>query len=243
MELLPAIDILDGKAVRLAKGDYDAVAVYNDDPVEQARAFERMGARWIHVVDLNGARSGIQENRDQVRRIVMETSLKVEVGGGVRSMEAIADLAEAGASRIVLGTALVKNPAFAREAIERYGDLLAAGIDARDGEVAIAGWEKGSGVSAEKLAREMADLGYRHMVYTDISRDGMQTGIDADAYARMAEVFGHPVIASGGVADLSDVERLSRISACIEGMIAGRAVYEGTLDVEAALERCAQTRG
>lgn len=243
MELLPAIDILDGKAVRLAKGDYDAVTVYNDDPVEQARAFERMGARWIHVVDLNGARSGIQENRDQVRRIVMETSLKVEVGGGVRSMEAIADWAEAGASRIVLGTALVKNPAFAREAIERYGDLLAAGIDARDGEVAVAGWEKGSGVSAEKLAREMADLGYRHMVYTDISRDGMQTGIDADAYARMAEVFGHPVIASGGVADLSDVERLSRISARIEGMIAGRAVYEGTLDVEAALERCAQTRG
>ncbi len=242
MELLPAIDILDGKAVRLAKGDYDAVTVYNDDPVEQARAFERMGARWIHVVDLNGARSGIQENRDQVRRIVMETSLEVEVGGGVRSMEAIADLAEAGASRIVLGTALVKNPAFAREAIERYGDLLAAGIDARDGEVAIAGWEKGSGVSAEKLAREMADLGYCHMVYTDISRDGMQTGIDADAYARMAEVFGHPVIASGGVADLSDVERLSRIGACIEGMIAGRAVYEGTLDVEAALERCTQTR-
>lgn len=145
MELLPAIDILDGKAVRLAKGDYDAVTVYNDDPVEQARAFERMGARWIHVVDLNGARSGIQENRDQVRRIVMETSLKVEVGGGVRSMEAIADWAEAGASRIVLGTALVKNPAFAREAIERYGDLLAAGIDARDGEVAVAGWEKGSG--------------------------------------------------------------------------------------------------
>ncbi len=238
MYLLPAIDILDGKAVRLAKGDYDRVTVYHNDPVEQARIFEDAGATWIHVVDLDGARSGNPENCAIVERIVRETSLRVEVGGGIRSLDVIARLADAGAARMVLGTALVRDPEFAQAAIEAYGDMLAAGIDAKNGEAAVAGWREGSGVSAEDLAGKMAARGYRHLIFTDIARDGMQTGLSRDAYDRMARAFGHPVIASGGVASVADIERLSSIAPCIEGIIAGRAVYEGTLDVAAGVRAC-----
>ena len=153
MHLLPAIDILGGQAVRLAKGDYHAVTVYNQDPVAQARIFEADGAEWLHVVDLDGARTGKQENLAIIQRIVKETGLKVEVGGGVRNREAVENLANAGASRIVLGTVLVKDPDFAQAAVEEYGDLLAAGIDARDGKAAISGWEKDGGISADDLKK------------------------------------------------------------------------------------------
>lgn len=238
MYLLPAIDILGGKAVRLAKGDYAAVTVYNEDPVAQAQLFKDAGAEWLHVVDLDGARTGVQENLAIIKRIVAETGLKVEVGGGVRNLEAVRGLAQAGASRIVLGTALVRDPDFAEAAVKEYGDLLAAGIDARDGEVAVSGWEQGGGISADDLARRMDALGYRHMVYTDISRDGMQTGIDPAAYAHMAQVFGHPVVASGGVAGISDIEALGKVAGSIEGIIAGRAVYEGSLDVAEGIAAC-----
>lgn len=238
MYLLPAIDILDGQAVRLAKGDYHAVTVYNQDPVAQARIFEADGAEWLHVVDLDGARTGVQKNLAIIQRIARETGLKVEVGGGVRSMEAVEKLADAGVSRIVLGTALVKDPDFAQAAVGRFGDLLAAGIDARNGEVAISGWEKGGGISADELARRMHGLGYRHMVFTDISRDGMQTGVDVAAYEHMAQVFGHPVVASGGVASLTDIDRLGEAAASIEGVIAGRAVYEKSLDVAEGIAAC-----
>ena len=238
MYLLPAIDILDGKAVRLAKGDYDQVTVYNGDPVEQARIFEDAGAEWIHMVDLDGAKTGEPVNIGVIECILAATSLKVEICGGIRTMETCARLIGAGASRLVLGTALVRNPEFARAAIEKYGDALAAGIDAKAGEVAVAGWREGSGVSACDLARDMAALGYRHLVYTDIARDGMQTGIDPAAYAQMAQAFGHPVIASGGVAGLDDIDRLMPIAESIEGIITGRAIYEGTLPLREAIERC-----
>ena len=238
MHLLPAVDILGGKAVRLAKGDYNAVTVYNDDPVAQARIFEEQGADWLHVVDLDGARSGNPDNIAVIEGIMRKALLKVEVGGGIRSIETIKRLADAGVSRIVLGTALVKDPEFAQEAIETFGDLLSAGIDARDGEVAISGWEKGSGISAHDLARKVDALGYRHMVYTDISRDGMQTGLDPEAYRIMAEVFGHPVTASGGVAGLADIEALAPVADSIDGIIAGRAVYEGALNVAEACALC-----
>lgn len=238
MYLLPAIDILGGKAVRLAKGDYDQVTVYNEDPVEQARIFEDAGATWIHMVDLDGAKTGEPVNIAVIERILAATSLKVEIGGGIRTMDTCARLLDAGASRLVLGTALVRDPAFACEAIAAYGDALAAGIDAKAGEAAVAGWREGSGVSAHDLAREMAVLGYRHLVYTDIARDGMQTGIDPSAYEQMAQAFGHPVIASGGVAGLDDIDRLAPIADRIEGIITGRAIYEGTLPLREAIERC-----
>ena len=236
MYILPAIDILGGKAVRLAKGDYAKVTVYNDDPVEQAKAFEDAGATWLHMVDLDGAKSGNADNIATIERILANTSLKVEVGGGLRSMEVLARLANAGAARMVLGTALVRDPEFAQAAIQEYGDALAAGIDAKDGEVAVAGWTQGSGLSAHDFAARMSALGYRHIVYTDIARDGMQTGIDAHAYTRMADAFGHPVIASGGVAGIEDIRNLAAIGDAAEGVIAGRAIYEGTLDLREAIE-------
>ena len=242
MYVLPAIDILDGKAVRLAKGDYNCVTIYNDDPVEQAKAFEDAGATWLHMVDLDGAKTGNADNIATVERILAATGLKVEIGGGIRSLAVIDRLANAGASRLVLGTALVRDPEFARAAIDRYGDLLAAGIDAREGEVAVAGWREGSGVAAAELASQMSALGYCHLVYTDIARDGMQTGIDEQAYVAMAAAFGHPVVASGGVAGIDDIRRLAAAELAhpgsIEGVIAGRALYEGSLDLHEALAAC-----
>ena len=240
MYLLPAIDILDGKAVRLARGDYARVTVYNDDPAEQARAFEAAGAEWLHMVDLDGAKSGNADNIGVVEKILAATSLKVEVGGGIRSMEVVRRLRDAGAARLVLGTALVRDPDFARAAVEEHGEALACGIDAKSGEAALEGWLEGSGVAAEELAAKMSQLGYAHLVYTDIARDGMQTGIDEGAYVKMARAFGHPVIASGGVAGEDDLRRLAAAErenpGSIEGVIAGRAIYEGALDVQAACE-------
>ncbi len=238
MDLLPAIDILDGRAVRLAKGDYARVTVYNEDPVDQAQRFKDQGAIWIHVVDLNGAKSGVPENIDIIERIIATTGLRVETGGGIRSMQTIQRFAQAGVSRVVLGTSLVADKEFAHQAISHYGNLLCAGIDAKGGEVAIQGWREGAGVPAEELVREVSALGFRHLVYTDIARDGMQTGIDADAYKRMAEVFAHPVIASGGVSTMDDLRKLSAVADSIEGVITGRAVYEHTLDVSEALDFC-----
>ena len=239
MYLLPAIDILGGKAVRLAKGDYNLVTVYNDDPVAQARLFEEQGASWIHVVDLDGARTGNPLNIAVVERIVRETSLSVEIGGGIRSLDTLKRLADVGAARMVLGTALVNDPDLARAAVEAVGgDRLTAGIDAKGGEVAVSGWIEGSGVAATDLARAMGEAGFRHVAYTDIARDGMQTGIDPAAYVAMAHAFGHPVIASGGVASMADIERLAPVAESIEGVITGRAVYEGTLSVADGVAAC-----
>ena len=239
MYLLPAIDILSGKAVRLAKGDYAQVTVYNEDPVAQAREFESQGATWVHVVDLDGARTGVPENIAIVERIVRETSLNVEIGGGIRSLETLKRLADVGAARMVLGTALVNDPELARAAVAAVGgDRLTAGIDAKGGEVAVSGWIEGSGVAATDLARAMSQAGFKHIVYTDIARDGMQTGLDVQAYVQMAEAFAHPVIASGGVASVADIQRLAPVAASIEGVITGRAVYEGTLTVADGVAAC-----
>ena len=160
------------------------------------------------------------------------------MGGGIRSLETIDRLAEAGVSRVVLGTTLVTDPEFAKAALAKYPDMLTAGIDAKNGEVAVAGWREGAGVPAEELIAEMSKLGFKHLVYTDISRDGMQTGIDAARYVEVARVFGNPVIASGGVASIEDVRNLASVADSIEGVIAGRAVYEGTLSVEEAAKLC-----
>lgn len=240
MQLLPAIDILEGKVVRLAKGDYNAVTIYNDDPVAQAKAFEEMGVEWIHVVDLDGARSGNPSNLPIIEEILSKTLLKVEMGGGIRTMEVLQRIWDAGVSRVVLGTSLISNLDFTREAIEKFPTMLTAGVDARNGEVSVDGWNNGSGVAAETLIAQMRDLGFQHLVYTDISKDGMQTGLDVDTYAHLATVFGNPVIASGGVASVADIERLSPIAGSIEGVITGRAVYEGTLDIPKAIRLCEQ---
>lgn len=238
MQLLPAIDILEGKVVRLAKGDYNAVTVYNDSPIDQAKAFEEMGAEWIHVVDLDGARSGNPSNLPLIEDILAKTMLKVEMGGGIRTMGTLQRIWDAGVNRVVLGTSLISNLDFTRKAIAKFPTMLTAGVDARNGEVSVDGWMGGSGVAAETLIAQMRDLGFQHLVYTDISKDGMQTGLDVDTYVHLAQVFGHPVIASGGVASIADIERLAPVAGNIEGVIAGRAVYEGTLDVPLALTLC-----
>ena len=238
MELLPAIDILGGKVVRLAKGDYDQVTVYNDNAIEQALEFERAGATWLHVVDLDGAATGNPANLPIIQAILCSTMLQVEVGGGVRTLATIDALAEAGVTRVVLGTSLVADKDFAVQALERYGALLTAGIDARGGEVAIQGWREGAGVPADELVAEVAQLGFNHLVYTDISRDGMRTGVDPVAYQHIAQVFGHKVIASGGVASIDDLQALGDVADCIEGVVVGRAIYEGALNVSQAAEYC-----
>jgi phosphoribosylformimino-5-aminoimidazole carboxamide ribotide isomerase len=234
--LLPAIDLLDGKAVRLARGDYNAVTVYHDNPVEQARRFKEDGAQWLHVVDLDGARTGTPSNCATVEAIIAATALKVEVGGGVRSFKTLERLVYAGASRVVLGTRLATSPHFVQEAVARYGGLICAGIDARAGQVAIEGWLETGGIAAEELAQELSTWGIRHLVYTDIVRDGMQTGIEAGAYGRMAQAAGFAVTASGGISTLDDLRALAALGdAVVEGAIAGRALYEGSFTLAEAL--------
>lgn len=241
MIVFPAIDILGGRAVRLAQGDYDRVTVYNEDPLAQARQFAEQGATWVHVVDLDGARSGVPENIGVIERIARESGLRVEVGGGIRTLDTLARLVDAGVARCVLGTKLATDPGFVRECVDEFGERVVAGVDARDGFVAIAGWREGTLTPAERLVAELAALGVRHLVYTDISRDGMQTGINAPVYQHIAEVAGFPVVASGGVSTLADIRALAALGPdVIEGVIAGRAIYEGAFTLPEAL---AATRG
>jgi len=236
LELFAAIDILDNKVVRLAQGKYDAVTVYHDSPLEQAREFASQGASWVHIVDLEGARSGVLTQLDTVASIARETQLKVEVGGGVRTLNDIEQLARAGASRIVLGTGLARDPEFSAEAVRRYGALLCAGVDALNGEVAVEGWQEGSGQSADQLVLSLKNRGFMHLVYTDINKDGMQTGIDAAAYQRIAASAGFAVTASGGISSLEDIHALARLgSTVIEAIIVGRAIYEQSFTVAQAL--------
>jgi len=236
MIVFPAIDLLGGRAVRLAQGDYERVTVYNEDPVAQAREFAEAGAEWIHVVDLDGARDGVPGNTAVIERIVAEVGVPVQTGGGIRTLETMTRLGDAGASRMVLGTKLATDPGFVRDAVARFGDRVVAGIDARDGMVAVEGWREGTATPAAELVAELRDLGIRHLVYTDISRDGMQTGVNVDAYEQIAETAGFPVIASGGVSTLDDFRELAALGPdTIEGAITGRALYEGAFKLKHAI--------
>ena len=237
MIVFPAIDILGGRAVRLAQGDYDRVTVYNENPFLVARQFAEQGAEWVHVVDLDGARTGVPENIRIIERIANDSGLKVEVGGGIRSLATLKRLAFAGVLRCVLGTKLATDHEFVRAAVAQAGESIVAGIDARDGMVAVEGWREGTATPADELVGELTALGVRHLVYTDISRDGMQTGINAPAYSHVASVAGFPVVASGGVSTLDDIRALVALGPdAIEGVIAGRAIYEGAFTVEEALD-------
>lgn len=236
MILVPAIDILDGRAVRLKKGDYAQVTVYNEDAVAQARLFENAGAQRIHIVDLDGARDGAPTNIDVISRIARETNVEIEIGGGIRSMETLERYLDAGATRLVLGSALVRDPAFCEAAVAAHADNIVAGIDAKDGMVAIEGWREGTSTPAVDLVAELKDRGIHELVYTDIARDGMQTGIDVAAYRHVAEVAGFPVVASGGISTLDDIRALAAVGElAIEGAITGRALYEGNFTLAQAL--------
>lgn len=241
MLLFPAIDLIAGQVVRLRQGDRSQMDVYSDDPVAVALDFAARGARWIHVVDLSATfgedADALTKNARAIEAICRVEGISVDTGGGVRDMAAIERLANAGAKRIAIGTALVRDPAFAREAAERYGELLVADVAAKAGQVRVNGWREGEGIGADELVARLAELGYRHLVFTDVARDGMQTGIDAMAYRHIAQVAGFPVVASGGIATLDDLRALAELGPdVIEGAITGRALYEGAFTLEEALE-------
>ena len=238
MIVLPAIDLLGGKAVRLRQGRYDQVTVYNDDPVAQAREWAEGGAEWIHVVDLDGARDGSPANLDVVAAIAASVDARVELGGGLRTLSDVNRAMDAGVARVVVGTALVTEPGFARSAALAFPGRIVGGVDARDGKVAVAGWKQGTAVDAFELAGELASMGVSRIVYTDISRDGMGSGIDVSAYVELARATTSPVIASGGVASLADIEALA-VTGVIEGVIVGRALYEEAFTLPEAIAAAA----
>ena len=241
MLLFPAIDLIAGQVVRLRQGDRAQMDVYSTDPVAVARDFAERGAHWIHVVDLSATfgedEDALAKNARAIRAICQLDGISVDTGGGVRDMAAVERLIDAGARRIAIGTALVRDPAFARSAAERFGEYLVADVAAKAGQVRVNGWREGESLQADELVARLAALGYRHLVFTDVARDGMQTGIDAEAYRHIAEVAGFPVVASGGIAQLDDLRALAALGPdVIEGAITGRALYEGAFTLEEALE-------
>ena len=234
MLIFPAIDLYEGRAVRLYKGDYAQMTVYSDDPVAVARDFKAQGAAQMHTVDLEGARDGGTPNLGTIERIVRETGLFVECGGGLRDMAAIDRAFSAGVGRVILGTAAVSDPALLEEAVGKYGERIAVGADLRDGRVAIRGWREDSGVTAEDFLRGIEALGVRTVICTDISRDGAMRGANAELYERLQREFGLDLIASGGVSGMEDVRRLRALG--LYGAIIGKAYYTGDIALRDAVE-------
>jgi phosphoribosylformimino-5-aminoimidazole carboxamide ribotide isomerase len=236
MILYPAIDLKDGQCVRLRQGLMSEATVFGDNPAAQALSFEKAGFRYLHVVDLNGAFEGEPVNAAAVRSILGAISIPMQLGGGIRTMKQIEAWLGAGVTRVILGTVAVRNPALVREAAAAFPDRVAVGIDAKDGRVAIEGWAETSELTAAELARRFEDAGVGAIIYTDISRDGLLTGLNLDATAALAREVSIPVIASGGLASIADIEQLVQPQyAMLGGAIAGRALYDGRLDAAAAL--------
>lgn len=234
-EVIPAIDLLEGRCVRLAQGDYDRVSVYGDEPAAVAAGFAAAGAPRLHVVDLDGARAGRPHNREAVRAIVAAARQRpVQLGGGMRSLDAVEDALALGVERAILGTAALQDPALVREVARRYPGRIAVGIDARAGRVAVQGWLETSEATALEVARCFEDVGVAAIVYTEIARDGMGTGPDLESTAALAAAVAIPVIASGGVGSTEHVRRAAATPG-LAGIIVGKALYEGTVDLAAAL--------
>lgn len=239
MNLYPAIDLKDGQCVRLLRGDMDAATVFNDDPAAQARAFAAAGCKWLHVVDLNGAFAGRPVNGDAVRGIVDAAGVPVQLGGGIRDLATVEQWLDAGIARVILGTAAVKNPDMVRDACRRHPGKIAVGIDARDGLVAVEGWADTASITALDLARSFEDAGVAAIIYTDIDRDGAMEGPNLEATRALAEAVSIPVIASGGVSSLDDLLRLKTAIPGLDGAITGRALYDGRIDLGAAVKALA----
>ena len=236
--LFPAIDLKGGVCVRLKLGEMDSATVYNEDPAAQAKAFEDAGFKYLHVVDLDGAFAGEAVNGAAVEAILAAVSMPVQLGGGIRTMEHVEAWLERGLARVILGTVALREPDLVKEAARRFPGRVAVGIDARGGRVAVEGWAETSELSALDLARRFEDAGVAAIVYTDIDRDGVLAGINWDATLTLARAVSIPVIASGGLASMDDIERLAQSDAAIlEGAITGRALYDGRLDATEALAR------
>jgi phosphoribosylformimino-5-aminoimidazole carboxamide ribotide isomerase len=236
LTLYPAIDLKDGNCVRLRRGDMDQATVYGHDPGAQARAWQAAGFSWLHVVDLNGAFAGHPVNATAVRAILDNVTIPVQLGGGIRDIAGIAAWLDAGIRRVILGSAAAKNPALVLEACKQFPRRIAVGIDARDGLVATEGWAETSAMPAAELGLRFEDAGVAAIIYTDIGRDGMLTGLNLDQTVALAQRLTTPVIASGGVGSLGHLEALKQAAAGvrIEGVIVGRALYDGAIDPEAA---------
>jgi phosphoribosylformimino-5-aminoimidazole carboxamide ribotide isomerase len=228
MTIFPAIDLKDGKAVRLSKGLMESAKVYSDEPWKQVKIFEEMGAEWVHLVDLNGAFAGEPKNLDQIVKIRQNCGVKLELGGGIRDEATIKRYLDLGIDRVILGSIAVKDPEFVKEMAAKYPVVV--GIDAIDGYVAVEGWGEVSEMKATDLARAFADAGVEAIICTDVSRDGMLSGVNVEFTLDIARACGIPTIASGGVKDMSDITALEATGE-IEGVIVGKAYYEGTIDL------------
>ena len=246
MLLIPAIDLKDGQCVRLKQGEMDAVTVFSDDPAAMAHEWVKRGARRLHLVDLNGAFAGTPKNEAAIRAILKEIdgAIPVQLGGGIRDLDTIERYLDAGIQYVIIGTAAVKNPGLLRDACAAFAGRILVGLDAKEGKVATDGWSKLTGHDVIDLARKFEDYGVEAVIYTDIGRDGMLTGVNVEATARLARAIRIPVIASGGLATMADVEALCEVAADgIQGAITGRAVYQGTLDFVAAQKRADELSG
>ena len=237
MNLYPAIDLKDGACVRLLRGDMDRATVFNDDPAAQARAFQSAGFKWLHLVDLNGAFAGQPVNGAAVEAIVGAVDIPCQLGGGIRDLATIGQWLAKGVSRVILGTLAVRDPDLVKQACRRFPGRVALGIDARAGRVAVEGWAEQSDIEAVDLARRFEDAGAAAIIYTDIDRDGAMQGVNVPATAALARTVSTPVIASGGVSSLDDLNALAaQADAGIEGAIIGRALYDGRIDPKQALD-------
>lgn len=233
MEIFPAIDIIGGEAVRLVKGNYDQKTVYNSKPEETARSFKEAGAKFIHVVDLDGAKSGNTPNIETIKKIVNVSGLKVEVGGGIRSKEVVQKYLEAGVFRVILGTIAVEHPEFVKEMVEKYGEHIAVGVDIKDGKVAIKGWTELSSETCVDFCKKMEKIGVRTIICTDISKDGLLSGTNMELYNQLSNELAVQIVASGGVTTLDDVRQLKAMN--LYGVIMGKALYTGNIDLKEAL--------
>lgn len=236
MILYPAIDLKDGAAVRLLRGDMNAATVFNKDPAAQAQSFVDAGCRWLHLVDLNGAFAGKPVNAEPVEAILKQCNVPAQLGGGIRDMATIETWIEKGLSRVILGTVAVENPALVRQAARAFPDKIAVGIDARNGRVATKGWAVETETEVAELAKSFEQDGVAAIIYTDINRDGAMQGPNIEATAALAHAISIPVIASGGVSSLADLLALKSCGAALNGAISGRALYDGALDLSAALK-------
>ena len=240
MIILPAIDLYEGKCVRLLKGDYNKMTVYSDFPEGVARDFESKGATHIHIVDLEGAKSGRTPNLETVKRIVEATSLSAEIGGGIRSTDVIEAYVNAGVDRVILGTAAVTDKTFVKEAVDGFGDKIVVGVDIKDGFVAIKGWTEKSEYRYTDFCALMQELGVKTLICTDISKDGAMKGTNIELYKSLAADFNMNIIASGGVSSLDDVKKLAGLN--IYGAIIGKAYYTGAIKIEDAVSICREGR-
>ena len=234
MNIFPAIDIVKGCAVRLYKGDYDKMTVYSNDPTEIVRDFENSGAKFLHLVDLEGAKDGTTPNFDTVKRIRQSTDMFIEIGGGIRSMETVKKYLDEGIDRVILGTAAVNDEAFLKEAVSAYGDKIAVGVDIKDGYVAIKGWTEKSQYSGIEFCEKMQSIGVNTIICTDVSKDGAMIGTNRELYKELSEKLGINITASGGVSSVDDVRALAKLN--LYGAIIGKAYYTGAIDLKLALE-------